>query len=56
MVAATRATEVDSAIEALDFETEPLPNVASTRLEGLAIDVAVSRFPQRNRLLRNCRI
>jgi hypothetical protein len=32
MVAAARATEVNSAIEALDFETEPLSKVTSARL------------------------
>jgi hypothetical protein len=38
MVAAARATEVDSAIEALDFETEPPQKVASAWLERLASD------------------
>jgi hypothetical protein len=48
MVAAARATEVDSAIEALGFETEPLRSWASARLErGLA--------PKRHRFVRRLR-
>ena len=39
-VAAARATEVDSAIEALDFETEPASKVASARLGEIGARMA----------------
>jgi hypothetical protein len=39
MDAAARATEVGSAMEALDFETEPLSKVASARLERVGAPI-----------------
>ena len=50
MVAAARATEVDSAIEAVDFETEPAPKLASTRFKRLAPHGALRRVLEATRL------
>jgi hypothetical protein len=50
MGATARATEVDSAIEALDFETEPPPKWLQRDSKGLAPTGAVCRMLNATRL------